>query len=111
MLDNPDIGKYFNSESIPVDEGTTSSELDALQIPDVPENAAIYDCWEKAAKRLINALLKNNSNWIFFEPVDPVKLGIPDYFDIIKHPMDFGTVKNNLQNNKYLKAQEFLADI
>jgi len=29
----------------------------------------------------------------FRSPVDPNALGIPDYFDIIKQPMDFGTVK------------------
>ena len=31
--------------------------------------------------------------WVFNEPVDPIKLCIHDYFKIIKHPMDLGTVK------------------
>lgn len=31
--------------------------------------------------------------WIFEEPVDPVKLGLPDYFDVIKRPMDLGTIR------------------
>jgi hypothetical protein len=25
--------------------------------------------------------------------VDPTNWGITDYFDVIKHPMDFGTIK------------------
>ena len=29
----------------------------------------------------------------FAVPVDPVELEIPDYFDVIKRPMDMGTVK------------------
>ena len=48
------------------------------------ENAPIYDCWEKVAKRIINGLWKHTNAWIFYEPVDPEKLGIPDYLDIIK---------------------------
>ena len=32
----------------------------------------------------------------FYEPVDPVALGIPDYLDIIKCPMDLGTIKVGL---------------
>jgi hypothetical protein len=47
--------------------------------------------------------MKHPSGWPFNEPVDIVKLEIPDYFDIVKRPMDFGTVKSNLNSNKYLK--------
>ena len=43
--------------------------------------------------------------------MDPVKLNIPDYFDIIKQPMDFGTVKNKLQTNQYLKFGDFIIDM
>lgn len=39
--------------------------------------------------------------YIFHDPVDPKKFGISDYFDIVKHPMDFGTVKRKLQHNFY----------
>ena len=38
----------------------------------------------------------------FLEPVDPVELGIPDYFDIIKTPMDFGTIQKEIE--KYDEA-------
>jgi len=55
--------------------------------------------------------MKHAHAWILNEPVDIVKLSIPDYFDIIKSPMDFGTAKGKLSNNKYLRMQEFLADI
>ena len=32
----------------------------------------------------------------FREPVDPEKEKIPDYFDVIKNPMDLGTIKSRL---------------
>lgn len=31
--------------------------------------------------------------WPFYKPVDAALLGLSDYHDIIKHPMDLGTVK------------------
>jgi hypothetical protein len=37
-------------------------------------------------------LLKQPCAYIFNKPVDPVALKIPDYFNIITHPMDLGTV-------------------
>jgi len=76
----------------------------------MPENTPIYDDWTKAAKRIINSLFKHNSSWIFHEPVDPETLGIADYFDIIKKPMDMGTIKQRLNSNYYHKAQEFVDD-
>lgn len=51
--------------------------------------------WQAAASQLLSAVWKIKNASIFHAPVDPVKLGIPDYFDVIKHPMDFGTIKVN----------------
>ena len=31
--------------------------------------------------------------YIFYEPVNPQRLGLTDYYDIIKQPMDLGTIK------------------
>ena len=53
----------------------------------------IYECWEKAAKRMMSHLWKVSGAHVFHEKVDPVELKIPDYFEIIKNPMDFGTIK------------------
>jgi hypothetical protein len=46
-----------------------------------------------AACHCFQALKNHKHGWVFNEPVDPIKLGIPDYFQIIKEPMDLGTVK------------------
>ena len=47
----------------------------------------------------------------FLEPVDYIALNILDYPEIIKHPMDLGTVKKNLLNKVYNTFQDFLSDI
>ena len=38
----------------------------------------------------------------FLEPVDAVALGIPDYLNVIKHPMDFGTITVSFKHHYYL---------
>lgn len=49
--------------------------------------------------------------WPFMAPVDPISLGIPDYFDVIKEPMDLSTVKSKLDSNSYDSVNEFESDI
>ena len=70
-----------------------------------------FDTWEKQAKKLINMLWKVKGAYLFHKPVDPVELGIPDYFQIIKKPMDFSTIKKKLSNNLYTNFREFTEDI
>ncbi|XP_026455507.1 bromodomain-containing factor 1-like [Papaver somniferum] len=48
----------------------------------------------------------------FSVPVDPDALGIPDYFDIIHYPMDFGTICKNLEHgNKYKNSKDVFMDV
>ncbi|XP_055703471.1 homeotic protein female sterile-like isoform X4 [Phlebotomus papatasi] len=49
--------------------------------------------------------------WPFYKPVDADLLGLYDYHDIIKKPMDLGTVKLKMDNREYKTAQEFAADV
>ncbi|MGH0161770.1 UNVERIFIED_CONTAM: hypothetical protein FKN15_077542 [Acipenser sinensis] len=48
--------------------------------------------------------------WPFYKPVDVEALGLHDYYDIIKHPMDLGTMKKKMEDREYKDAQEFAAD-
>ena len=54
---------------------------------------------------------KHQHGWPFHVPVDSVNLGLPDYFKIIKQPMDMGTVKKRLENNYYWCSQECIEDL
>ncbi|RWS26520.1 bromodomain-containing protein 2-like isoform X7 [Leptotrombidium deliense] len=49
--------------------------------------------------------------WPFYKPVDVQLLNLTDYHDIIKHPMDLGTVKQKMENREYKKPEDFAADV
>jgi hypothetical protein len=49
--------------------------------------------------------------WPFYKPVDAKMLGLHDYHDIIKKPMDLGTVKRKMDEREYKTAVEFEADV
>nr|XP_054770228.1 bromodomain-containing protein 3-like isoform X1 [Lytechinus pictus]XP_054770229.1 bromodomain-containing protein 3-like isoform X1 [Lytechinus pictus]XP_054770230.1 bromodomain-containing protein 3-like isoform X1 [Lytechinus pictus] len=61
-------------------------------------------------KVVMKALWKHQFAWPFHHPVDPVKLALPDYFNIIKTPMDLGTIKKRLESIYYHSAKECISD-
>ncbi|XP_036408348.1 bromodomain-containing protein 4 isoform X2 [Megalops cyprinoides] len=61
-------------------------------------------------KVVLKTLWKHHFSWPFQQPVDAVKLNLPDYYKIIKCPMDMGTIKKRLENSYYWNAQECIQD-
>ncbi|XP_051569108.1 bromodomain testis-specific protein-like [Myxocyprinus asiaticus] len=61
-------------------------------------------------KVVIKALWRHHFSWPFRQPVDAVRLNLPDYYTIIKNPMDLSTIKRRLENNYYWKAMECVED-
>ncbi|CAO4360522.1 unnamed protein product [Caenorhabditis nigoni] len=49
--------------------------------------------------------------WVFYEPVDAATMGLHDYHNIIKHPMDMKTIKKKLEAGQYKEPAEFESDI
>ncbi|XXG67411.1 hypothetical protein AAC387_Pa06g0769 [Persea americana] len=60
---------------------------------------------------LLSKLMKHKHGWVFNTPVDVKGLGLHDYYTIIKHPMDLGTVKSRLNKNWYKSPREFAEDV
>ncbi|PIC17114.1 hypothetical protein B9Z55_023468 [Caenorhabditis nigoni] len=70
--------------------------------------------WQKFCVRLLNEMhsLKNKSfAQVFYVPVDPIKLKIADYLDVVKKPMDLQTMKKKLDHKQYAEPEEFVADM
>ncbi|KAJ2733306.1 hypothetical protein H4S06_006806, partial [Coemansia sp. BCRC 34490] len=92
--------------------GIDASEADA---PFAPAHAEIplrdSPDAEAAARTVLAKLKRDASAWPFLKPVDPVALGIPTYFDIVKNPMDLSTVQKKLAKKAYVWAADFVADI
>lgn len=55
----------------------------------------------------LKVLQAHQHGWVFNSPVDPVELGLPDYFEVVKKPMDLGTIKKRLENGCYHSIEEF----
>ncbi|XP_072396535.1 histone lysine acetyltransferase CREBBP isoform X1 [Diabrotica undecimpunctata] len=47
----------------------------------------------------------------FRQPVDPQTLGIPDYFDIVRRPMDLSTIRRKLDIGQYADPWEYVDDV
>ncbi|CAJ1963758.1 unnamed protein product [Sphenostylis stenocarpa] len=61
---------------------------------------------------IIRKVMKMDAAEPFNVPVNPEALGIPDYFDIIDTPMDFGTICSNLEKNeKYTNSEDVYKDV
>ncbi|KAJ8286818.1 hypothetical protein GJAV_G00043620 [Gymnothorax javanicus] len=59
---------------------------------------------------VMKTIWRHQFAWPFYQPVDAVKLNLPDYHKIIKSPMDMGTIKKRLENNYYWSASECMQD-
>lgn len=47
----------------------------------------------------------------FLEPVDPVALKVPNYFDVVKKPMDLSTIETKLTTGQYSDPWEYVDDV
>ena len=99
--ENPEIFQLLNNKE------NLQKMIDEINDEDLKMN----DSWEKIAKKLMNNLWKHKDAELFHKPVDPEELNIPDYFNIIKNPMDFSTIKKKLTNYTYTNLKEFVNDM
>ncbi|KAA0713064.1 Bromodomain testis-specific protein [Triplophysa tibetana] len=88
MNGNPPPPEFKN----PKEPGRLTNQLEYL------EKVAMKSVW------------RHHFSWPFRQPVDAVRLHLPDYYTIIKKPMDLGTVKKRLENSYYWKAMECVED-
>ena len=65
----------------------------------------------ECCKNVLKYLMGHSLAFPFSQPVDPIMLGIPDYFHIIKQPMDLSTIQYKLDSKKYKDVSEFSSDV
>ncbi|KFV47244.1 Bromodomain testis-specific protein [Tyto alba] len=88
IIINPPPPEYINKKN----SGCQTNQLQYLQ------------------RVVMKAMWRHNFSWPFHEPVDAAALNLPDYYSIIKKPMDLSTIKKRLEHNYYTKAVECIED-
>ncbi|CAD8171690.1 unnamed protein product [Paramecium octaurelia] len=66
---------------------------------------------QKRLNQIVQQLIDSNDSVEFRQPVDYKRLNLPDYIQIVKRPMDLGTVQFKLNNNTYKTVEECLDEI
>ena len=61
-------------------------------------------------EKVLCALERHKFASIFAQPVDAAAMNLPDYHDVVKHPMDLGTIREKLAAGKYRDPPAFKAD-
>ena len=82
---------------------------DSISIETMEE--CLQSRWEKDAVRIFNQIWKVKGAYHFHDPVDPVKYGVLDYFNVIEKPMDLGTIKKKVNFNCYKRPEQFIHDM
>uniref|UniRef100_A0A8C3RB56 Bromodomain testis-specific protein n=1 Tax=Cyanoderma ruficeps TaxID=181631 RepID=A0A8C3RB56_9PASS len=88
IIINPPPPEYINTKS----SGCQTNQLQYLQ------------------RVVMRAMWRHNFSWPFHQPVDAAALNLPDYYTIIKKPMDLGTIEKRLEHNYYTRAAECIED-
>ncbi|NXO20193.1 BRDT protein, partial [Cisticola juncidis] len=88
IIINPPPPEYINNKS----NGCQTNQLQYLQ------------------RVVMRAMWRHNFSWPFHQPVDAAALNLPDYYTIVKKPMDLGTIKKRLEHNYYTRAAECIED-
>lgn len=96
--------------SVPHNKRNASGRFQSAAKPAAPTNTS-NSMSMKQCENLLNRVMSHQFGWVFNTPVDVVKLNIPDYFTVIKHPMDLGTVKSRIASGKYSSPLDFAADV
>ncbi|NXN12440.1 BRDT protein, partial [Indicator maculatus] len=88
VITNPSPPEYINKKN----SGCQTNQLQYIQ------------------RVVMRAVWKHKFSWPFHQPVDAAALNLPDYYSIIKNPMDLSTIKKRLEHNYYTKAAECIED-
>jgi hypothetical protein len=67
--------------------------------------------WQTHAKDILSKIKEAEDVDAFLEPVDWKGLGLDDYPEVVKHPMDLKTLSNKLKKGEYKRAEEFFAEL
>ncbi|KAI8096760.1 uncharacterized protein BX664DRAFT_65711 [Halteromyces radiatus] len=102
------------TQSVPLPSTPVSASTLATSAPvpsSIPVSAPRPRTDKDICTAILNKTMESRHAFEFIRPVDPIKQGIPQYTQIIKKPMDLGTIKSKLKANEYLSVKQFDDDV
>ncbi|KAL3209839.1 hypothetical protein MRX96_037649 [Rhipicephalus microplus] len=110
------IGKGENRLEGPAQQQSlpSSSSMSASSPPKPRSNKKVFkpDELRQALMPTLEKLYRQDPHSLpFRQPVDPQLLQIPDYFDIVKNPMDLSTIKRKLDTGQYQDPWQYVDDV
>ena len=97
----------------------TITKIDPMSIPAIKASgwSEDMDALSRAPKHgpnyntllhLLNDMQNNTNAWPFQQPVN--KDEVPDYYDVIKQPMDLSTMEDKHEKDQYPNPEDFIRD-
>jgi hypothetical protein len=76
-----------------------------------PHKQAQTDQFFITYQEIMHQIMARENAFFFFQPVDPVADGAPDYFQYVTKPMSIFAVQEKLDKRQYECPSEFVADM
>jgi histone acetyltransferase len=65
--------------------------------------------FQSSCLHILERLVEFKSSWPFLKPVK--KEEVPDYYDVIKNPMDFQTMREKVLAGEYRNREQYIEDV
>ncbi|KAJ5224051.1 hypothetical protein N7468_008593 [Penicillium chermesinum] len=102
--------KVDGQDSAHVDFKLPEAPAPAPETPAAGNDTGITKMQHKFLTKSLSSLKRMHDSRFYRDPVDPLKLNIPSYFNIITSPMDLGTMEKKLKANQYSSPQALIDD-
>jgi len=102
---------YFKENGNSIDPFNVPGIKEAGWSPDISPSPkrSLRSALNRRMQRLMDELLVHAAAWPFVKPVS--KDDVPDYYEVISHPMDLSTVEANVEADLYRTVDAFKQDI
>jgi hypothetical protein len=95
------------SVKTPSRSASNSNLASRVNFNDTPNKTRIETKFMSLCSNLLTELKRLPQSLWFHEPVNHISLGLTDYLEVVKQPMDFQTIDINLKQGKYLHPEEY----
>jgi histone acetyltransferase len=98
-------GTILNLDKLTVLKKAGFDYAEFEQILKIPEGTS----FQNSCLKILEQLVAHKASWPFQVPVK--KEEVPDYFEVIKDPIDFRTIRERLLQGHYTNKKLFVADV